>query len=291
MILTAPLWRHRWPLARRMAGLAMLVLAALLGPAAQAQAPAPAGGPVFPELTGRVVDGADILTDAQEAQLAARSAAFEERSSDQIVVATLASLQGYEIEEFGYRLLRHWQLGQAGLNNGVLLIVAPNERKMRIEVGYGLEGVLPDIIAGQIIREDMVPKFREGDLPGGIDAGFSGIERALSASPDELAERLRRGAREVQPEGGIGDALAIFIIIVVVLIVIAMNSGGGGRRGRFRRSRGAWSAGPVIVHDWSSGSSGGWSGGGGFGGGGFGGGGGFSGGGGSSGGGGASGSW
>jgi uncharacterized protein len=280
---------HQTARARALAAALVLLLAALSGmlwsPAALAQAASP--GPAFPALTGRVVDEVGVLSPAQKAALEARSAAFEQSSSDQIVVAVVASLQGYEIEEYGYRLLRHWQLGQAGLNNGVLLIVAPNERKMRIEVGYGLEGVLPDIIAGQIIREDMVPKFRDGDLPGGIDAGVTGIERALSASPEELAERLKRGADDGFTQEGLGDAVAIFIIIVVILIVILLNSGGGGgRRGRFRRSRGAWSTGPVIVHDWNwgGGSSGSSSGGGSFGGG-------FSGGGGSSGGGGASGSW
>src|SRR5690606_31329664 len=99
--------------------------------------------PTFPELSGRrVVDEANLLQPAEEAALTEKLAALEQGSSDQLVVVTVPDLQGYEIEEYGYQLGRHWGIGQNETNNGVLLIVAPNERKVRIEVGYGLEGIL-----------------------------------------------------------------------------------------------------------------------------------------------------
>ena len=105
-----------------------------------------AAEPSFPALTGRVVDDAHILDAAARAAIERKLAAFETKSGRQVVVATLPSLQGYEIEDYGYRLGRHWGIGEKGSNNGALLIVAPNERRVRIEVGYGLEGTLTDAV-------------------------------------------------------------------------------------------------------------------------------------------------
>lgn len=243
--------------------------------------PRPAGPAAELALTGRVVDQADILPPDVEARLEARARAFEEQTTDQIVVVTLASLDGRTIEDVGYELGRSWGIGSEGADNGVLLIVAPSDRQIRIEVGKGVEGVLPDIIAGQIIRNDILPQFRDGNMPAGIEAGVAAIEAALVASPEDVAQRIRDSEAEASGEG-LPFEVVVFIILLVI-IVIAMSNSGGGRRGRFRRSSSGIGTGPVIVHDW--GSSGWSSGGSDFGGGGF------SGGGGSFGGGGASGSW
>ncbi len=245
--------------------------------------PADAGEPgaaAEPVLTSRVVDQADILPPDVEARLEARARAFEEQTTDQIVVVTLASLDGRTIEDVGYELGQTWGIGQEKADNGVLLIIAPAERQMRIEVGKGVEGVLPDIIAGQIIRNEIVPRFRDGDMAGGIEAGVAAIETALLASPEDVAQRIR-DSEESSSSDGLPFELVVFIVLLVI-IIIAMSNSGGGRRGRFRRASSGLGTGPVIVHDW--GSSGWSSGGSDFGGG-------FSGGGGSFGGGGASGSW
>lgn len=247
--------------------------------------PADAGEPgaaAEPVLTSRVVDQADILPPDAEARLEARARAFEEQTTDQIVVVTLASLDGRTIEDVGYELGQRWGIGQGRADNGVLLIIAPNDRQMRIEVGQGVEGVLPDIIAGQIIRNEIVPRFRDGDMAGGIEAGVAAIETALLASPEDVAQRIR-DSEQAGSSDGLPFELVVFIILVII-IVVAMSNSGGGRRGRFRRASSGLGTGPVIVHDWGSS---GWSSGGSD----FGGGGGFSGGGGSFGGGGASGSW
>ena len=115
-------------------------------------AAAPAAAQTFPELTGRVVDQADLLGPAQEVELTQRLEALEQASSRQLVVATVSSLEGYPIEEYGYQLGRHWGLGQSEANNGIILLVAPNERKVRIETGYGIRPVLTDAVSSVIVR-------------------------------------------------------------------------------------------------------------------------------------------
>ncbi|EPR16237.1 methanol dehydrogenase [Sphingobium indicum IP26] len=249
-----------------------------IAPSAQAQ--------TFPKLTGRVVDDAALLSSQQEQALTDKLAALERQSGRQLVVATLPDLQGYDISDYGYRLGRAWGIGDKEKNEGALLIVAPNERKVRIEVGYGLEGIMTDALSSQIIRNAITPRFKAGDLPGGIDAGVDAIGKLLTLPPDEaraLAAQAEAKARDASDDGG--TFMAIFWLIIVAIIVIAMLSG----RGKGRRYRGG--SGPIIL--WGPGDSG-WGGGGGsgWGGGGWGGGGGgFSGGGGSFGGGGASGDW
>ena len=121
--------------------------------------------PKFPPLTGRIVDEARIFSAEDRQQLEATLKELEGKSSDQIVVYTTPSLQGYEIEDFGYRLGRFWKIGQAGVNNGIVLIVAPNERKVRIEVGRGLEPIMTDALSSTIIQNAILPGFRRGDFP------------------------------------------------------------------------------------------------------------------------------
>ncbi|MGN6500978.1 MAG: TPM domain-containing protein, partial [Tsuneonella sp.] len=131
----------------------------------------PAAAQDFPPLTGRVVDAANVIPPEVEASLDAKLAALEQQSQRQLVVATIPDLQGYEISDYGYQLGRHWGLGDKGRNDGAILIVAPNERKVRIEVGYGLEPVLTDGLSSLIIQNDILPRFKAGDMPGGIVAG------------------------------------------------------------------------------------------------------------------------
>jgi uncharacterized protein len=255
----------------------------------------PAAAQGFPELSGRVVDQADLLPPEHEAALTQRLDALEQASSRQLVVATVSSLNGLEIEDYGYQLGRHWRLGQEGANNGVVLLVAPNERKVRIEVGYGLEGVMTDALSSQIVRNDILPYFRDGDYRGGINAGVEAIIAQLQAPPEAAEQRALEAARNAErgERRGGGSALPIVFWLVVLgfIAIPILSSGFSGRtyRGRRRWGRGG---GPVVIWGpgWGGGSShSSWGGGGGSWGGG--GGGGFSGGGGSFGGGGASGGW
>ena len=123
--------------------------------------------PTFPALSGRVVDEAALMSRKQAHQLTQQLAAFEKRSSIQLVVVSIDSLDGETIEEYGYQLGRHWGIGQKGKNNGVLLLIAQDERKVRIEVGYGLEGALPDAIAANITHGRIPPAFKRGDMVPG----------------------------------------------------------------------------------------------------------------------------
>jgi uncharacterized protein len=257
-----------------------LLLALVAGPAAAQD---------FPALSGRVVDAANIIPDADEAALTGKLAALQQASSRQLVVATVPDLQGYPIEDYGYQLGRKWGIGQKGANNGIILLVAPNERKVRIEVGYGLEPIMTDALSGDIISGQILPAFKRGDYPGGINAGADAIIAQLQAPPEQaeqkaLAAQEARGRRGASSESGSFIPL-IFWGVVFVFVVIPLI--GRGRRGRRHRRRGVWLWGPGLGGGgWGGGSSGG----GGFGS--FGGGGGgFSGGGGSFGGGGASGGW
>jgi uncharacterized protein len=248
---------------------------------------APAAAQDFPALTGRVVDAANILPDADEAALTRKLEALENASSRQLVVATVPSLGGYPIEDYGYQLGRKWGIGQKGTNNGIILLVAPNDRKVRIEVGYGLEPIMTDALSGQIVDEQILPRFKAKDYPGGINAGADAIIAQLQAPPEQaeqaaLQAKARQSSRS--RDGGGDDVWPLFFWGIVLAFVI-LRGLMPGRRGRRYRRHGVWMWGPGLGGGWGGGSSGGsW---GGF----SGGGGGFSGGGGSFGGGGASGGW
>lgn len=263
-----------------------------------------------PPLTGRVVDLAHVLPNSTVESLTARLTTHEGQSSNQVAVLTIPSLDGESLEEFAHRVATTWKLGRKGTDNGVLLLVAIKERKVRIEVGYGLEGVLTDIRSAQIIRTEIVPRFRAGDMSGGILEGTNAIVKTIEGTyqATEHASPRQEGAvaeqvvvaviaglvvgllfanvhRFIGPIVGagistllapwVGPALLASGVTAVLLLLI----GAAGTGGRMARSRGAddWI--------WYSSRGGGW------GGGSFGGGGGFSGGGGDFGGGGASGSW
>jgi uncharacterized protein len=246
----------------------------------------PATAQTFPKLTGRVVDQANLLDPAQEAALTAKLAALETQSQRQFVVATISDLEGYDDSDYGYRLGRAWGIGDKERNDGLLLLVAPNDRKVRIEVGYGLEGIMPDALSHRIIQDKVLPAFKAGDYPAGINAGVDSVVAQLQLAPEEAAkiaaaagQRSRSSNDEGVPFGAI---IFVLFFIFFVLLPIIRSLGGSGRKHR----RGG--VGPVIIwggSDWGGGGGSSWGGGGG---GGFGG---FSGGGGSFGGGGASGGW
>jgi uncharacterized protein len=242
--------------------------------------------PTFPSLSGRVVDQAHLLQPATEAALVAKLEKLEADTGDQLVVVTVESLQGYEIEDYGYRLGRAWGIGGKEHDTGALLIIAPNERRVRIEVGYGLEPVLTDAMSAQIIQSQILPAFRTGGFQRGITQGTDAIIAQLSLDPAEAQARAAT-TKPQKADAPIAPIILVALVFLFVLVGMMRASRGGGRR---RRGSGI---GPVVL--WSaldavSRANSGRSSGGGFGGG-FGGGGGFSGGGGSFGGGGASGGW
>jgi uncharacterized protein len=238
----------------------------------------------FPQLTGRVVDEAGILDEDTRAAIERKLAAFEAKTTGQLVVVTLKSLQGTSIEDYGYQLGRHWGIGQKEKNSGALLIVVPAERKVRIEVGYGFEGQLTDAVSKLIIANSIVPRFRAGDFVGGINRGVDDIIQVLTVDPEEWKQRAKQ-----RPDSQPGTMDIVVVILFLFVAFMILRSVMRDRRGPGSRARRGSVFVPVPApwgSGWdSSGSS--WSGssGGGFGGGGF------SGGGGSFGGGGASGSW
>jgi len=232
----------------------------------------------FPALTGRVVDEAGVLGPTATERLEMLLAMHEKKTGQQVVVATLKSLRGTTIEDYGYQLGRHWGIGQKDKNTGALLIVAPTERKVRIEVGYGLEGDLTDADSSYIIQRVILPRFRTGDMSGGIVAGAEAILRALG---DDLSGVPGIAETPEPAPGGAGIGSIVFTLLMIGFffwVARRSRSGVGGF---------IW---PMMIASSMGGRRGGGFGGGGFSGGGFSGGG-FSGGGGSFGGGGASGSW
>lgn len=254
-----------------------------LAPAAYAQE--------FPERgTAPVVDAANIIDEATEAQLTQQLDEFEERNQRQFVIATVPDLQGFDIADYGYRLGREWGIGDSERDDGVLLIVAPHERLMRIEVGYGLEGTLPDGLAFEYI-EEMKDYFREGEFSAGIAHGAQRIITQLELPPEEAALVAQQATQERAGEGGFPVGALIWLALIFFFFVLPMLGGRGKRRyrgggGSLARNIILWEVGKAVASGLanSGGSGGGFGGGGG----GFGG---FSGGGGSFGGGGASGGW
>lgn len=132
-------------------------------------------GATIPPLTGRIVDEASLLTPEQRAELERKLEKIERTTSIQIVIVTIPSLDGEPIEDYSVRLAQQWRIGQKGLDNGVVILVAKAERKVRLEVGYGLESVIPDGLAGRIIREQITPRFRQNDYYGGLNAAVDAI--------------------------------------------------------------------------------------------------------------------
>lgn len=229
-------------------------------------------GLTFPELTGRVVDNAQMIEPAVREQLTQQLQAHEKATGEQLVVVTLPDLQGSDIADFGYQLGRYWGIGQKDKNTGALLIVARDDRKLRIEVGYGLEDRLTDAQSSVIINQVITPAFKTGNFSKGISDGVAAMLVVLGGNPlDEPSTVYDSGGNQESDFVSRHPGIFVFLVMLFILTIFVcqmlgiLPSGGGGRGG----------------------SSGGF-GGGGFGGGG---GGGFSGGGGSFGGGGSSGGW
>lgn len=226
--------------------------------------------------TQLVNDYAGVLSADQRLQLEAKLKAYDDSTSTQIAVVTIQSLGEWPVEEAALKIFRSWGIGNVKTNNGILLLAAIEERKVRIEVGYGLEGAIPDITANQIIRNDILPAFKAGNYFQGFDAASTSIIKAAAGeytAPEDYRSK----------DGG-GNVVGLIVLIIIVLVILSNinRKGGGGfmsRRG-YRGFGTPFMGAPFL----GSGRGSGWSGGGGFGGfGGFGGG--------SSGGGGASGSW
>lgn len=190
-----------------------------------ASALATGAAPPFPPLTGRVVDAAQVLSTDTRRQLDARLAAHEAKTTNQVVVVTIPDLQGHDIADYGYQLGRAWGIGQKDKNNGALLIVAPNEHVLRIEVGYGLEGTLTDALSSDIVRNTIVPHFRQNDIDGGVVAG---VDRMLAAlEGDAAAQALASNPPEQQAPGWLGWLFIVLVILFFVLPLIGGGRGGG----------------------------------------------------------------
>jgi uncharacterized protein len=226
----------------------------------------------FPALTGRVVDEAGLLDATDRAALTESLASLEAKTTDQLVIVTLKSLQGTSIEDYGYQLGRRWQIGSKDKNTGVLLIVAANQRKVRIEVGYGLEGTLTDALTKYIIETSILPRFKAGDSSGGIKRGAEQIVQVLSGDPEGLkraAEQYSGGGRAnadtplwpviILVVGGVGFLIfcsvtrggAVCQGILQILFVVMLSG-----RGRSSRERSSFSGGGGSFG--GGGSSGSW---------------------------------
>ena len=260
----------------------LAVVLALAGTAAQAATypPRPAG-PVY--------DGASVIPDAEEAALDAKLRAYNQATGRSVIVATVPSLDGEDVATYNTGLGQTWGVGGKVTDQGLILLIAPTERKINIATGYGLEEYMPDVLAGRIIRDTITPRFKAEDMPGGIAAGVDAIFAQLDRDPAE-AKAVAEAAAAAERERGSGGVNFGSVIFWIVLIIVFAGMFGGRRRGGVRRSGidpgiVLWGISEAMRHSGGSGG-GGWSGGGGGGGGGFGGfgGGGF-------GGGGASGSW
>lgn len=226
-----------------------------------------------PKLKGYVNDYANIIPDAAEARLEKKLSDYESTTGRQYAVLTIESLEGEDLEGFSIRTVETWKLGQKKENNGLLLLVVPGDRKVRIEVGYGLEGEITDVRASRVIREILTPAFKQEDYAGGI-------ERALDSlmTKGEPGERAPQRAVKNAPGGAI-DLVVIVVFCLLPLVLMHLGGQGGGKKRRGRRRR-QW-GGAYIDTTWTGDSWGGD----------FSGGSDFSGGGGSFGGGGASGDW
>lgn len=240
--------------------------------------------PNYPELTGRIVDSANLISPEDKTAIEAELSALEATSTDQVAVVTVPSLDGYEIEDYGVGLARKWGIGQKSKDNGILLIVAPNERKVRIEVGRKLEPLMTDTMSRLIIENSILSKFRRGDFSGGIRDGVRDIKAVLLGDAEEVKKRAR-GGRTPEDDPTALIQMVIFLLIVLFIFwqirrsAIAQQEYESNltpeQRRQLQRRRGY--GGPIIIPggsgDWGGssggGGGGGWSGGGGdFGGGG-----------------------
>jgi len=181
----------------------------------------------LPKPAGRITDLANVIDAGTEADLDRRIDGLEQKTSSEIAVVTVPSLDGVPVEDYAVRLFKEWGVGQARQDNGVLVLVAPNEREMRIEVGYGLEGILPDGLAGQIIREQFIPRFREDDYNGGIRDGvvrvIEIVERQQVLTAEELATFNETNSDE-PPAWIIIPFLGLFVTIGFTMVGVGLRT-------------------------------------------------------------------
>ena len=215
----------------------------------------------FPALTGRVVDDAHILSPITIADTERKLADLDQKSGIQFVVATVPSLGGEEIEPYANELFRAWRLGEAKKNNGVLLLVAPKERRVRIEVGYGLEGTLTDAVSSVIIANAIAPRFKAGDYDGGVTRGVDDIITALTTDSAEWKPKPTDTRAEHDPS--LFDALAPFLIFLFIMFVLTRVGRRGGGVVFIPMGRGGGYGGGVGGGGSGGGFGGGFSGGGG----------------------------
>ena len=205
----------------------------------------------FPPLTGRIVDQANIISPTTRSAIEPKLVDLENKSGIQLVVATVSSLEGEEIEPYANKLFRAWKLGEKSKNNGVLLLVAPNERRVRIEVGYGREGTLTDALTKIIITNAIAPRFKAGDFGGGVSRGVGDVITALTT---DASEWQKRPSVRVDHEGK-PDAGAWFLVAVLLVFIVAIS---------ISPSLRAFLIGLLASRALSTGSHGGYSGGGGW---------------------------
>src|SRR6267143_5016537 len=179
------------------------------------------GAVTFPPLTDRVVDEAHILSPRERDALSSKLAELEAKSGIQLVVATVNSLQGQEIEPYANELFRTWKLGEKAKNNGVLLLVAPNERRVRIEVGYGLEGTLTDALSKVIITNAIAPRFKAGDFADGIARGVDDIITALTTDASEWQKRPSLRLDNQQTSSPANWFIVALLIALVTLLTVS----------------------------------------------------------------------
>ena len=164
----------------------------------------PAAAQNFPPLTGRVVDQAKLLRPEQAVDLDSKLAALEAQSGRQFVIATVNSLDGQEIDEYAYLLGRHWKIGDEKRDDGAVMVVAPKERKVWIATGYGAGGYLTDAVTGRIVREAILPRFKAGDMGGGIIAGADRVIEVMKLPPEEAARQAQAGRRQGETARPVG---------------------------------------------------------------------------------------
>ena len=205
---------------------------------------APAAAQTFPALSGRVVDAAQVLGPSPRAELAAKLRTLEAQTSHQLVIATVPSLNGHSVEDYANRLFRAWALGRKDQNDGVLLLVAPAERKLRIEVGYGLEGELPDAIAKVIIEEFMLPQLRAGRIDVAVTAGVDKITDVISGRGAEIRQiaqaRAAAASHDRSSTSSVPWGVMMFFALIPVLVVVGIFFPSPARRQRSTLPRGQY---------------------------------------------------
>jgi uncharacterized protein len=205
---------------------------------------APAAAQTFPALSSRVVDAAHALSPGVPESLSAQLRVLEARTSHQLVVATVSSLGGRSLEDYANRLFRAWGLGGKDRNDGVLLLVVPSERKLRIEVGYGLEGVLPDAIAKTIIEEFMVPQLRAGRIDAAVTAGVEQIGEVISGRVGEVRRAMQARAAAASHAQSSGSSVPwgvlMFFALIPILVAVRVFFPSPARRQRSTLSRGRY---------------------------------------------------